>query len=702
MAKKDKAVYAPGELSRIRDKLGVADQEEAKLMAQKLGGVVGYERTDDEEKNRHGKSRHDKVNVRTGGRQSRSIELPFIAENDEIEKNYEKKKPRLRGEHDLADDPSIPIKAGYWDRIKLDRFAGQPEFEIKSPTQVLYSIVSIFNDIPDYVSRTFVLNRMGEYYKKIEALVVSTRNIFPRNNMRRNETMKKTSFLAYTILDLIRNWDIEKISGDLVRIQSRPKKARIGDFGEILRAIYRPLFILQRLDLDAHIRGAYKIVYKILYLESPSEAQGKYQELIKAALSAFSVIRRDIRYLLYPLLMKTVSSKFMPYEIFFAERKNRIMYFLNVTEDNQINPGSLTITVEEDEATEVEPVDDASKSQSETQPPAAENIQSEIPVEEISAEEKIKRASVEAEKKAVERGLQTLETLFPQAGWERLSSFPDLYPYFVDVFDLKRGVINIPPTDPMQQIFILMRILQELFFGLRYVRFSTIHGISGNIEKIDGILTEIINNWNFYIEISFQKNYFPRLNEYIRIMEGSPEERTSIFTRRLITELHWLKKLYYLPYYKFEALVPPPFQRGEISAINVKIKTLRKYLSAVAVGIERGNKVGGAEAHAPCDGIDNPWAHYTFQVPNPVSIRLDTLLGPKIRNNASLVYFSLAVTIVLDNLLNSEDSWAYASSHGPLFRSENGEGFIPFTTVETKIDAAALFKQAMKQRQKKE
>ena len=687
MAKKDKAIYAPGELSRIRDKLGISDAEEAKLMAQKLGGDIGYERSDDDEKHKQSKTRRDKVDVKISGRPRRAVELPF----DEDE-GFSQKKPNRKKEYDTSDDPAVPIRVSYWDRVKMDKFAGQPEFEIKSSGQVLHSMISLFSDIPDYVCQAFVINRMGEYYKKIESLVVSTRNAFPRNNMLRNERMKKGFPLAFTILDVIRNWDIEKISSDLVRIQSRPKTAKVGDFADILRAIYRPLFILQRLDSDAHIRGAYKILYKLLYLESPTEAQNKFQELIRVALIAFSGIRRDIRYLLYPLLMKSVSAKFLPYEVFFAERKNRIMDFLDVTENNQIAPATLAVQVD---AKELEGGESAEAS-------SAQGEEGEAKVEEISEEEKARLTAEDAERKALERGLRTMESLFPQAGWNKLSSFPDLYPYFVEMFTLKRGIVNIPPTDPMQQIVILMRILNELFFGLRYVSFGNFTNQTSNAERADNVLGEIINNWNHYIEQSFDKEYLPRLSEYIRILEGSPEERTSMYTRKLITELHWLKRLHFLPYYKFESLVPPPFQKGEIHAIYTKVKTLRKYLSAVAAGIEQGNKAGGAAAHAPCNGIINPWDPYVFQIANPLSVRLDALLGPKVRNNAFLVFFCLAVTIVLDNLVNNEKSWAYTSPHGPLFRSENGEGFIPLTGVDTRIDANALFRQALKQAQKKQ
>jgi hypothetical protein len=246
-----------------------------------------------------------------------------------------------------------------------------------------------------------------------------------------------------------------------------------------------------------------------------------------------------------------------------------------------------------------------------------------------------------------------------------------------------------------------MRILEELFYGLRSVSFNAVRNSSGNMERIDSVLGELVNDWRYYIESSYEKEYLPRMSEYIRILEGSIEERNSIYTKKLITELHWLKRLYFLPFYKFEAFVPPPFQKGEINHIYGKIKTLRKCLTAIAAGIEQGNKAGGADARAPCEGIENPWETYVFQVPNPLSMRLDAMLGPKTKTNASLIYFCLAVTAVLDHIVNNENSWAYTNKPGPLFRSENGEGLVPLTGVDTRIDADAIFKQALKQRQKK-
>jgi hypothetical protein len=126
------------------------------------------------------------------------------------------------------------------------------------------------------------------------------------------------------------------------------------------------------------------------------------------------------------------------------------------------------------------------------------------------------------------------------------------------------------------------------------------------------------------------------------------------------------------------------------------VRKLRKYLSIVAVGIERGRKAGGAEKKAYCRGIHNPWAPYNFQVANPLSMRLNALLPPAKRNNASLVYYVLSVVTVFDFFMNNENSWAYHDSTNELFRSINGAGAIPQFGVDEKLDADRLFRQVMK------
>ncbi|MDR1319688.1 MAG: hypothetical protein LBJ90_08685 [Treponema sp.] len=700
MAKKTKAIYAPGELDRVRGHLGNLDTQEAKRMARILGGEVGYERNKKEEpgKNRPAqKTRRETVELRVKGRGNSGKSSPRrvveVASLDDVdEKSLKKAIPRA-GPGDPADDPSVQLRTPYFERLKMDRYAAQPEFDIKNSTQAMFALFSFLGESPDYVNPRFVNKRMNEYYRRIEKLVTTTRALFPRNNMKRSEQMKKTSPFVFSVLDTIRYWNIERITTDMAKIQSHPRTAKVSEFADILRAIYKPLFILERLDPDIHIKGAYKLLYKILSLENPISAKEKYQGLIRIALVSFNDVRKDIHYLLYPLLMKLLSDRWLPYDRFFIDRRNRYLAFLNVTENDCINAIEMNVQQAENAGTEALR-EDVEKEEAEAA--AEQGTEDEDP----NDPEVIKRKARESEQKSLDRGLSTLEILFPKAGWDRLKTYPDLYPYFTDIFGLKRGYDLIAPTDPLQQTAILMRIVGEFCFALRYVSFGTIAGSDGNAVRVDDYLGSIINNWQKYIDESFNKEYLPRLTEYCRILENAAESKTSVYAKRCLNELHWLKRLYFLPYYKFESIGPPPFQKGDITAIYPEVRLFRKYLTAVAVGIEQGNRLGGAEKQAPCDGIDNPWEPYNFEVPNPASMRLDAILSPKKRNNASLIFFTLSVIIVLDHLVNNESSWAYEGRPGPLFRSVNRDGVVPLSGVENKIDADFIFKQTLKQREK--
>ncbi|MDR2632624.1 MAG: hypothetical protein LBC51_03260 [Treponema sp.] len=680
MAKQEKAIYAPGELGRVRDKLGVTDEEEAKRMAKLLGGEVGTEKTS-VPKGGHRRSatpRSGAAPIRGDLSQDHGAQAdsPSPGAQARISKKAAKKK-----QTDTGDDPTVPVTVSYGERLKMDRYAAQAEFDIKSLRLVLASMFGFLKEPPDLVSPLFVTQRLNEYYKQLELLVISTRTMFPRNNLRRNEQLKKMSLFVYSVLDTIRYWNIERIASVMARLQSHPRRVRTIDCADIVRDIYKPLFILEKLSLDFHITEAYKLLYKFLYIENPTEAQNKYQTLIRSALDAYAIIRKDIQYLLYPLFLKLVSDRWIPYEHFFSARKNRIMAFLGVTEEDRISPDIQQSDENNDAASALE----------ETKEHGSEDTRKE------DTGVKAKQKEDEAEQKALERGLKTLESLFPKAGWDRLADYPDLYAYFAKIFELGKGYELIAPGDPLLQVVILMRILEYLFVGLRYVSFSSIFGPGDTAEPIGQIMEDILDNWREF-EIIFNKEYLNRLQEYCRLLDTSVESRTSPYAKRIYHELQWIRRLYYLPYYKVEKFSTSPFKKSSISAVYPEVRKLRRCLGTVAAKIDGSAKQGGAEAKAACEGMENPWAPYVFQVSNPLSMRLTMLLGSKKRNNASLVYFTLAVATVLDYLINNENSWAYNNPEEPFFRSVNGEGLIPQFGVDEKIDANALFKQVVGER----
>ena len=684
MRKTQKAVYKPGELNRVRSKLGDINNEEAKRMAKILGGEIGVEKDPEPQflGKKPGRIRRDTVELSIPGkkrkRPGRTVELADTEEEKILSGNFGLA-DTFNNDH--GDDPSIQLKPSYFERIKMDRYASQPEFEIKNSMQVLVSILAFIGDPADNVNPRFINQRLNIYYNKINQLVNSTKTLLPKNNIQRSERLKKTSPFTFAILNVIRSWDIERIGSEIVKIQSHSHSARVSEFSDILRAIYKPLFILRKLDINKHIKEAYKLLYKLIYIESPMDNKEKNQELIRNSISYFSDIRNEVQFVFYPLLLKTVSDRWFSYEQFFHSRRNRFMSFIGVTENDQLKP--LDFNTDQTVNENLEKISNEIKNEE------PEEIVEEDPEEEAKKEREAN------EKKAFSQSIAALEMLFPKAGWDKLSEFPDLYPYFVDIYGLRRGYELIAPTDPLHQVAILMHIIEDLCVALRNVSFDIAE--KSESTSAGASIADIINNWRRFIDNSFSKEYLPRLSEYCRILEHNMESRTSVFAKRTLNELRWAKRLYFLPFYKFESLGPPPFQKQDLTVIYGEIKAFRRCLTNVAAGIERGKRNGGDDKKARCVGIHNPWDKYKFEIPNPVSRHLDALLGQEKRNNAALIFFALSAVIVLDTLLNDENSWAYAEDRpSAIFRSVNGEGVIPVFGVDDKIDADKLFRDSLK------
>jgi hypothetical protein len=687
---KKNAIYAPGELSRVRDKLGVSDAAEAKRIAQVLGGEVGVEKEKEYDASKIKKT-FKRGGAAADDKNKKVIRRVDVADFDEG--SAVRSKPKVAIPFP-GDDPAVPARLRYRERVKIDQYAGQIVFEIKSPIHVITSMFSFFREPVDLVNPRFVTKRMNEYYNRIERLVTSTRNLFPKNNIKRNTQLKRSSLFVYKILDILRSWDIEQIASDIAELQSHPRNVKVTDFAFILRETFKPLFMLDDLNAES-LKTAFKLVYKILYIESPMNAKEKYQEIIRNIITYIADIRRNVQFGLYPLLMKLISDRFIPYERFFIERRRRYMAFLNVTEAMQLN--SADLSPQQLDKLDVETLQ--KNLSEEGGVPGEEGVQAnpdEDPNDPKVIERKAKQEAERAEQKALERGKNALETLFPKAGWDKLDECPDLYPYFAGLYSLKGGYELIAPTDPLQQVAVLMNILDDLFIGVRYINFGNVMGSDGNPLNITEDLTDVLNNWRRYIEDSFSRDYLPRLTEYCRMLENSEDARMSPYAKKNMNELHWIKRLYFLPYYKFESLGPPPFPKTDIISVYSMIRKIRKILTSVAVGIEQGIRAGGAAAKAQCPGIYNPWENYNFQIPNPISKRLDTLLAPERRINTTIIFFSLSIVTVLDYLINDENSWAYGNRPGPLFRSVKNEGIVPVFGIDEKVDADKLFRASLR------
>ena len=107
----EKAIYQPGELDKVKQRLGPVDDNEAKRMQKILGGEVGKER--ESAGNKFKQQSYEAPPAGGSGNSAKKVHRAVdIAANDETEQF----KPRY--------DVLTPVKPSYFERIKLDSCCG--------------------------------------------------------------------------------------------------------------------------------------------------------------------------------------------------------------------------------------------------------------------------------------------------------------------------------------------------------------------------------------------------------------------------------------------------------------------------------------------------------------------------------------------------------------------------------------------------
>ena len=647
---KKKPVYSHGELSKVRERLGNINPQEASRMAKLLGGEVGVEHPGNPKP------------ILRSPKSAKNSPSTSMQKQDEEQKTSSSSKSEKTNSSLLEDDININIKARYFDRVRIDRCMAYAEFDIKTPLQVFISRLSIFKAPTDYVNPIFVQKRMNEYYKTLEQLIISTRKLFPNTNQHIDEMLNKISPLAFSILNTIRSSNIEAVGTELTRIQAHPRHVIVSDFVIILQEIYRPLFILDALDIEIHIKAAFLLLHKLLLEQEDSGDSDvlsvSIQKLIGTAISAYNTIRSDIHYLLYPLLLKLLSKKFFDYEQFFMVCRDQYMEFLHVKEEDLLKPEDIPTDLVKDE----------------------EGTSEEQDREGAVSTNQIEQERVEQESKAVQQGLQIMDIFFPKSGWKDIAQFPDIYHYFSGIFDLKHGYEFIASDDPLLHVIVLMNVIQNMFFGMRFLKFKA----ASNSNSLETDLTVIINKWRGYLDTTINKEYLPRLNEYSIIFENNANNsKGSVYVRRIYSELQWIRRLFFFPYYTFDMKFSSPFKKEEVINVYAEIRKLRRILTSIACEINPSNK------QSPCI-VSNVCEHYNFQIANPISVRMNILISDKKRTNALLIFFTLSIVMVLDHIVNNVNSWAYEDHPYFLVRSSNNK------ITDNKIDTDLIFRQSLK------
>ena len=664
MAKRPPQNYQPGELQQLRSKLGPITREEATRMVRVLGGEVGVERTDDAIDEKYSDLKYLKTGHLAG--RHRRDRAPKVRR---APAPHATPRRAQRSETPRPTAGTALPRASYLDRLKTDFLAASPEYGLKSTWQALVSVLSILTTIPDRVRAAFWEDIGDNLLKTLEGLVLFVRDLCSEKRPAVHDEIARKHFY-FKILVVIAKWDVEKIRAELKRVRQLGRKAEIAQLARLCAEVYRPLFMLGEVEIDLHIGRALRRAFDVNMAFKPKHALSRLrlQDSYSIARTMLPKIFHTLKKRLYPLLMKLVSGRYYDYETFMRIEREGILRFLNLNETDILAP-------QEEQKTETP------------------QVAASVPTEAVK-----QGRMIELVPAAARRGIEFLELLFPRIAWRELDAWPDLFPYFQPIFQFPAGFELVSRKDPVHQVVVLLSILREMLHGFRNVEWGQVRGSDGDLTELGLHFEEIIDKWPLFLHEVLTDLYIPKLSDFCRQIERSTGFMDSDLALKMQDEMNWVKRTFFLPYFTFKMHFPGTgVLNKSLPTLFETVASVKQTLTAVNLELERLN---GTQSE--CDSVRNARANYHFEVDNSVSKRLDLILRQKWRSdatgklkvvdkrtNSNLIRYTHSVVELLHFLLNTEDSFYYPCSEGPLFRSVNEEQELPEYSV-TLLDTTQL------------
>lgn len=639
------ADWAPGTLEETRKAIGDIAPEEAKMMSKKLGGEVMYERSEPETMVIPAKSSRAGRIVRQNAAESvkKSSAEPTAIEHS-----------RRRAQDEL------PVISQKFD-AQIDKLMMSDEYKIK-PNYGLFNFIKKFQKggneqlIPEFC--TFTLKQHVESIQAFITVIKTMIQIAPASYKTKIASGIETKF---KFLRMIAGWQLQTLRLALIDVQDSEPPYLVSDLIPFTQAMYRLL-------IQVYYYGENKIpkLIKEIYTDEskyPESPREKLSELAKQAITDWLYIQNEIIKRHYPLLMRMCSAVYADYPDFFKSRVSDILRFVELHKYDLLLPEKP----KEEEAV-------PAKKES---PP------------EIGAHDKI-----------VDTGIVLLDRLFPQAGFKNLEKHPDLFPYFQPMYKFLDGFNVLSPENALQVVVVLLRILEDCFQGCRNIKFTQ-NNLDSKTSGTDSILS-VIDSWTGYRETVFEKLYCDPLNNLVNQIYSQKDFEKTQFGKKLMTSLLWQTNYHFLPHFKFEQLLlEHPADESKMPPLFRRTDFARKFLMHVVSQCDKAAKERGI-----VESVANPWDHYTFEIPNEVSKRLDVFLGGQNTgeatgaNNANLLKYTLCILSVLDWWINNAESPAYSSSPMRIYRISTEDGKPQFS-VPQRSDQNKLFADAVRAAYKK-
>lgn len=527
-------------------------------------------------------------------------------------------------------------------RMKTDFLFSKPPYEVKTWGQAVRVALSPFWPVDDLVSPQFIRNGDHLISKPVENLVLAVRGLSSKSYKNAQQNLRRIP-LFNTIIQVIRDWDVEAVNRELTLLQRDPRDRSFADFAPLLKPLLRPLFLLGRLNPHVHVLPAVAKMHELarMYLTSKDE-RDLLQRYYSIAQEELPLVFNHLRQRLYPVMLKLLSDQFLDLDPFYLEKEADILVFLDLKEEDLVRDMPDADPGREEEST-------AGKA-----PPPEGPITP----------------------KLAYQGFELLDQLFPRAGWKSLADNPDFYSYYQTIFDYAKGSDLIPVDDPIQVIQPLSEVIQQLFYGFQNMQWGSAVNQAGEVIRLQEELDKGIARWHFFHEEFFGKNYLPVLQDYCREVERSGPVAPD--AKRREHQLLWFKRNYLLPHLMLPVMDDIRAKSLGYPNLAIQVREMLDLLAPIAVEVEQK----GLKAKS----LLNPEVRVRFPVTNMVSARFQNALkrsetgetGEKRivdqGNNKALLVATLSILSALDHMLSKPGSPLYLKKPPYLYRTSGVQG----------------------------
>lgn len=648
------ADWAPGTLDQTRKAIGQIDPAEAAIMAKKLGGEILNERSESVHSSSAGHVSHRSFShAAEAGRSSGTFPGPggSNASSGHSSAGTETAVKHRRNTNEL---PSVSSHVN----SLIDSLMMSPEYQIK-PNYGFFNFIRKFQkDGTERIVPAFYQVTLKMYIENMEAFITVIKTLIQIAPNTYKAKIANGTEPKFKFLRMVAGWTMQNIRLAYIDLEDVPVPVLTADLIPVIRTVYKPLMSVYYYG-DTKIPALIKEIYadEAAYPDAPRE---KLSSMAKEAITEWLYLDTEVIHKLYPLLMRMCSDSFEEFPAFFTAKIAAILQFTGLHKFDLLLPEKN------------------------------KEVQKEVKPKKIIVKETRGKHD-----EIVDTGVNLLDRLFPQAGFRKLDSRPDLFPYFQPLYKFDDGFNMLSPANPMQVTVVLLRIIEDLFQGCRNIRFK-IQGTADGAKTKDSINT-VLDEWSAYRETVFEKLYCDPLKNLVNQIYSQADFDSSQFGKKLITSILWQTTYHFLPNFKFDQLLlERPADESKYIALFHRTDFARRYLSIVVNECD-----AAARSRGTVQSVENPWEHYKFDIPNEISKRLDVLLGgpntgPNTNaTNANLLKYTLCIVAVLDWWINNPDSPAYSAPPMQIYRVSSDDGK-PLFSVPERNDQNKLFADEIK------